>query len=213
MTRADSLVARLDLWLRTHRPSYHAKLLPGASASRIAALERRVGSALPPLLKEMLTWRDGAGWARDGAGWVDVGDKENLACEGMWMSIEEITEVMTMLDDMTMVDEWERDNWWCVGWVPFLQTIGDDCLCVDLVGSFGGRPGQVLEFVHDDGWRPIRHRSFDAWLQTFVEALEAGLLTADEDGFVRAADDDAYDAFVAARNPGYPIEAEAGPRR
>lgn len=206
MTPADSLIARLDQWLRTYRPDYYARLLPGASASRIAALERRVGRALPPLLKEMLAWRDGAGW-------VDVGDREDLAYEGMWMSIEQITEVMTMLDEMAEIDEWERDNWWCVGWVPFLDTISDDCLCVDLVGSFGGRPGQVLKFIHDDEWRPIRYRSFDAWLQTFVEALEAGLLSADEDGFVRAADDDVYDAFVAARNPGYPIEAEAGPRR
>jgi hypothetical protein len=48
-------------------------------------------------------------------------------------------------------------------------------------------------------------------LRTFVEALEAALLTTD-DRYVAALDDDAYDAFLAARNPGYPIAAEAGPR-
>jgi hypothetical protein len=89
---------------------------------------------------------------------------EDLAYEGRWMSVADITETLDMLDGMAAVDEWERDD-----------------------------------------------PSFDAWLRTFVEALEEAMLTTD-DRFVVALDDDAYVAFVAARNPGYPIAAEAGPR-
>jgi cell wall assembly regulator SMI1 len=201
----DALIARLDLWLRTNRPQYHrSKLLPGASASSIDALERRVGAALPPRLREMLAWRDGTGG-------VEALEDEDLAYEGRWMSVAEIAETVDMLDGMAAVDEWERDDWWHAGWVPFLMTLSDDCLCVDLIGSFGGHPGQVLKFWHDDKERPIAYPSFDAWLQTFVEALEAAMLTTDG-RFVSALDDGAYDAFVAARNPGYPIAAEAGPR-
>ena len=200
----DSLIARLDLWLRTNRPQYHESLLPGAPASSIDALERRVGAALPPLLEEMLAWRDGTGG-------VDLLADEDLACEGRWMSIAEITETVDMLDDMAAVDEWERDDWWCAGWVPFLMTFSDDYLCVDLIGSFGGQPGQVLKFWHDDKERPIAYPSFDAWLRTFVEALEEAMLVTD-DRFVVPLHDDSYAAFVAARNPGYPIPAEAGPR-
>jgi cell wall assembly regulator SMI1 len=200
----DDLIVRLDRWLRANRPQYHSMLLPGASASGVDALERRVGAGLPPRLKEMLAWRDGTGG-------VEVLADEDLACEGRWMSVAEITETVEMLDGMAAVDEWERDDWWHAGWVPFLMTFSDDYLCVDLNGSFGGQPGQILKFWHDDKERPIVHSSFDAWLQTFVAALEADMLTTD-DRFVRPVDDDAYDAFVAARNPGYPIAVEAGPR-
>lgn len=200
----NPLIDRLDLWLRTNRPRYHASLGPGATASSIDALERRVGTALPPLLREMLAWRDGTN--------VSVLDREDLAFEGSWMSIADIVETVEMLDGMAAVDEWEYDDWWCPGWVPFLWTIGGDYLCVDLVGSFGGQPGQVLRFWHDDKERSIVHRSFDAWLQTFVEALEEAMLTTDG-GYVCVPDDEAYVAFVAARNAGYPIDAEARRRR
>lgn len=165
----DPLIGRLDLWLRTNRPQYHASLRPGATASSIDALERRVGTVLPPLFREMLAWRDGT----SGDNFLD---KEDLAFEGSWMSIADITETIEMLDGMAAVDEWDYDDW------------------------------------HDDKERPIVHRSFDAWLQTFVEALEEAILTTD-DRYVCALDDDAYGAFVTARNPGYPITAEARRRR
>jgi cell wall assembly regulator SMI1 len=201
----DPLIGRLDLWLRTNRPQYHASLQSGATASSIDALERRVSTVLPPLFREMLAWRDGTGG-------VSFLDKEDLAFEGSWMSIADITETIEMLDGMAAVDEWDYDDWWCPGWVPFLWTISDDYLCIDLVGSFGGQPGQILKFWHDDKERTIVHRSFDAWLQTFVEALEEAMLTTD-DRYVCALDDEAYVAFVTAHNPGYPITAEARRRR
>jgi cell wall assembly regulator SMI1 len=57
-----------------YRPDYHAKLLPGASVSSIDALERRIGAALPPLLRQMLAWRDGTGG-------IEVLEDEDLAYE------------------------------------------------------------------------------------------------------------------------------------
>lgn len=200
----DQLIGRLDLWLGANRPEFHASLLPGADATSIDALEREVGRALPPLFREMLAWRDGTGGV--------FPEREDLAVDGSWMSIADITETIEMLDGMAEVDEWEYDDWWCPGWVPFLWTISDDHLCVDLVGSFGGQPGQVLKFWHDDKERPIVYPSFEAWLNTFVEALEEAQLTTD-DRYVCALRDESYDAFVASRNPGYPIAAEARRRR
>src|SRR4051794_592939 len=44
-------LARLDAWLKKHRPGYHEALRPGASAGDLAALEKALGSPLPPELR------------------------------------------------------------------------------------------------------------------------------------------------------------------
>lgn len=194
------LLARLDRWLAVNRPAYYAELMPGAPVADIDELARAVGGELPPLLRELLTWRNGQ--SGDGAGCL----------ESLWslMSAEDIAAAM---ESMAWVEETEgfEDLWWGAGWVPFLANIYGDHLCVDLQGAFGGKPGQLIEFRSKDESRNIRYPSLEAWLETFVIALETGMFEeAGEDhrpGCWDPVDDEAYEALVSARCPGYPIEA------
>lgn len=60
------LLARLDRWLVVNRPAYYAALMPGAPADGIDELARAVGGELPPpLLRELLAWRNGQDESRN----------------------------------------------------------------------------------------------------------------------------------------------------
>ncbi|MFE3443075.1 SMI1/KNR4 family protein [Nocardia sp. NPDC059180] len=193
-------LARLDRWLAVNRPAYHAGLMPGASEADIDELARDVGGDLPPLLRELFTWHNGQNGDNDGC------------LESLWflMSTEDIAAAM---EDMVWVKETQgfEDLWWGAGWVPFLANIYGDYVCVDLQGAFDGKPGQLIEFRSKAESRNILYPSLEAWLETFVIALETGMFEeAGEDyrpGCWDPVDDEAYEAFIAGRYPGYPIEA------
>lgn len=194
----NTLVGRLDAWLAAHRPGFHAALNPGATPAALDALAARAGHALPPLLRELLTWRDGEPFDRFAG----------LAPGQVWMSITRITEELQLMDGMAAAGEFGSPDWWRRGWLPFLENGAGDLVCIDLVGSFDGEPGQIIEFVHDDAARTITYPSLAGWLGTLVEALEAGLLVEDY-GDIVPVDEAALAAWVAARNPGYPIRRQA----
>ena len=90
-----------------------------------------------------------------------------------------------------------------------------DFLVIDLDGTFTGKKGQVLDFWHDEPRRTIVHASFDAWLRTFVEALEAGLYRIepdedDEDAELEITRPGELAKLTKKLNPGYPIKQKAG---
>ncbi|WP_024803114.1 SMI1/KNR4 family protein [Nocardia sp. BMG51109] len=67
------------------------------------------------------------------------------------------------------------------------------------------------EWVHDDEYRTLIHPTLEAWLDTLVTGFEAGMFDNPENaeegnGRFDPADWEAHEAFVAERNPGYPLE-------
>lgn len=202
------LVARLDAWLRANRGGYHRTLRPGASDGEIARLAARIGETLPPALVALYQWRDG----QDDD--CEIGFEFNR----MFLPLEA---VHVALDDLAAEhgahaarSESARPRW-RPRWLPWLGNGAGDYLMVDLEGAFadaGGVPGQVLQYWGDWQDRMILFPSVEAWLATLVTALEDGQLT-DQAGDLEPRDEDRYDAFVSARNPGYPIcvDADAPP--
>lgn len=67
-----------------------------------------------------------------------------------------------------------RGGHWRRGWFPFASTGGGDSLCVDLDPGAGGVFGQVFFFDHEEGPSPVRAPGLRAWLQSYVDELEAG---------------------------------------
>ncbi|MFD4406354.1 SMI1/KNR4 family protein [Nocardia sp. NPDC058499] len=195
------LLTRLDRWLAVNRPAYYAGLAPGASTADIDELARAAGGEVPPPLRELLTWRNGQSGDYDGC------------LESLWflMSAREIADTM---EDMVWVKETEgfEELWWGPGWVPFLGNIYGDHLCIDLQGAFDGKPGQLIEIPSKSESRDIRYPSLEAWLETFVIALETGMFEEADKGYRPGCwapiDDEEYAALIAGRYPGYPIEAE-----
>jgi cell wall assembly regulator SMI1/predicted DNA-binding WGR domain protein len=167
----------------------------GATSGTLARFSkslRGLGVAPPKELLQILAWHDGSG---------------RRAIDGyhVLLSTKGIVAAKRMLDGMIdeFEDGWRPGEWWNAGWLPFLEEEGN-LLCVDLVGSFGGAPGQILSFRTHDSARKIVHRSLGDWLHT-ITVLWEGVAEG-------TSEDDAADAFYgkgAARirkrlNPGYP---------
>jgi cell wall assembly regulator SMI1 len=192
-------LVRLDNWLRTNRPRYYQQLLPGRTAEELQAFEDSLGFGLSQSLKELYQWRNGQ----------PPDCSEAFQYNRMFQRLEDAAESRAILNGLLESGGFDRENWWNRKWVPFLQHYGGDLLCVDMDGSFGGKPGQVLYFYHDSEDRIIEFPSLEKWLGSFVLTLEAGMWEENEYGF-QPKDDDQVMALAKRRNPGYPIYCEAG---
>ncbi|MET7772406.1 SMI1/KNR4 family protein [Nocardia sp. NPDC005366] len=187
------LLARLDQWLAANRTAYHSGLMPGASEANIDEVARRVSGELPPLLRELLTWRNGQSADYEGV----------LKSPWSLMSTKDIASTM---DEMAwLVENDDFADFWGTDWVPFLGSICGDHMCIDLQAAFGGEPGQIV-YYSSEGVRHIAYPSLEAWLETFVVALETGMFGDSGEDCWEPVDWASYEAFVAERHPGYPIE-------
>jgi cell wall assembly regulator SMI1 len=159
------LIARLDRWLAANRPEYYARLQPGVTDAQLDAFEDRFRVRLPVAFRLLFKWRNGQ----------DDGCYDPLETYWMFSSLESVAGTKEMCDGMIGWD-FDTPEWWRREWVPFLADYGGDHKVVDLLGIAGGRPGQVVTFIHDDSDRPVEFPSLEAWLTDLVEAMEGGTL-------------------------------------
>ncbi|MDQ3341609.1 MAG: SMI1/KNR4 family protein [Myxococcota bacterium] len=215
--RAD-LLRRLDDALRKAAPNIAARLRPGATDSQIAAFETYLGYPVPEALRDLYRWHDGVETVAGGRY-----DPPDLFFGYWMMSLDELQKTharkTTMWKDGTYAKT-DRGGagWWDEHWIPFLEQIQGGTICVDTAGWSTGHIGQVLEEWHDDSLRELVYRDLDAWLETFVTALETGVLHKMSDGeAIGAGDKIGYEgpgferwvAYHAKHNPGYPIRLRA----
>jgi len=182
------LLARLDTWLRCERPKFYTAFEKGASAAVLGRLEKAVGP-LPPTLRALFAWKGG-----------NVG-----RLQGNWslISAAQAHSDNASMTDLLDVGEFDEPSWWNRAWVPFVEDGGGNHLCVDLAGAFGGPPGQVVEFWHDDADRPVLYPSVDAWLEVFVDVLESGAYVEESGGLLNAPEGSVRKASARVC-PGYP---------
>lgn len=194
------LLACIDAALAEHHPKIAKQLRKGASATKLAKLERAAGTPLPAAFVEFLRWHDGA-------------SERVRPLDGLvWLGAESSASIKRMMDGIIAdghYASWADDEWWSTSWIPFADDeSGYASLVVDLHGSFNGTPGQVLRAAAKDGHREILAPSFAAWLETFAQIVEADLFETDED------DDETSLLFSSkaealfARRKGYPRVAE-----
>ncbi|MFD4406284.1 SMI1/KNR4 family protein [Nocardia sp. NPDC058499] len=198
------LVTRLDRWLAANRPGYYAALRPGAADTDIDEITTRVGSEIPPLLRELLTWRNGQD--RDYRGTL-------LA---LWepLSADEIAGALDMFADLVADDDFAGQ--WGEDWIPFLGNSYGDHMCIDLRGAFDGEPGQIVVFHCKDEFRDIVFPSLEAWLETLVIAFETGMAAKDDTEPQCPYTDDELDAWLEtpeiALETGMVAEADLQPQ-
>lgn len=195
----NTAISRLDAWLQNNRPEYYAKLQPGLSKAELAAWETALGVTLPADFRAFFAWRNGQ------AGF------KSFVYNFMLMAAADVVEARQGLNEFLAAGEFTQADWWHPGWIPFLDNGGGDHYCLDLDGAFGGQPGQVLRFYHDDERRDIEYPSFAAWLTTTVTAFEQDLFELDQYG-MQPSDSAAMRALQRRLSPGYPIKKKAGAR-
>ena len=216
-----ALLVRLEAALRKASPSLAARLRPGATDAQIATFEEYLGFPLPEALKDLYRWHDGV--ETKAGGRYDPPDMIFAYWLAPLATVQEHHAMMRKFAQDGTYAKTDRggDGWWNDHWIPFLHNMEGGTVCVDTTGWSTGDPGQVLEEWHDDATRKIMYRDLDRWLETYVTALEAGVLhkMSDSDG-IGASDKtgdegpglDRWVAFYSDHNPGYPkrLRAQGG---
>ena len=158
----NSWLAQLDKSLRTQIPD-----LPpaGNDQTRLAALLGQGIQNPPAELQEFFRWLP--------AGLVWDCTWEIPHCPG--------GSVLEALEMAAVVEDWKRPSppgttdWWNSSWIPVLDSGSEDYLCVDLKGTFGNPPGSVIQFLHDQPFRPALFPDFESWLRWLSTSLDQGM--------------------------------------
>ena len=166
--------ATIESWLRDHHPHALAGFNPPASADAIDAAEDELGVTLPDDYKAFLLLHDGQD---EFAPWVGLG------------ALLPIAEVVRARDgifgeDAPVPDEQVGKGVRAVdysqGWIPITRSArGRDYLCLDLDPAPAGARGQIIEYVVDNGARPLVAKSFADLLSLYFEQAQSGELDLD----------------------------------
>lgn len=158
----NSWLAQLDKSLRTQIPD-----LPpaGNDQTRLAALLGQGIQNPPAALQEFFRWLP-AGLLWD-CTW------EIPHCPGG--SMLEAPEMAAVVEDWKRPSPPGTTNWWSSSWIPLLDSGSEDYLCVDLQGTFGNPAGSVIQYLHDQPFRPALFPDFESWLRWLVTSLDNGM--------------------------------------
>lgn len=62
------------------------------------------------------------------------------------------------------------DEWYNLKWIPFASFGNGDLICIDLQET--NNYGRIIEFFHEDAYRPVLSNSITNWIKEFVDELE-----------------------------------------
>jgi cell wall assembly regulator SMI1 len=189
----NEVVARLGQWWWKTRPAVLEELAPGLMDDAIAAYEQELGVSFSEGMRALYRWRDGA-----------LPDRPGPCIIGRYalMSLREVAANQKTMNELLDQGTFKTKNWWRRTWLPVFSKGTGDFLCWDPRGSFSGEKGQLLEFWHTDHDRTVLAPSFDGFLTAYVDSLEAGVWTYDDENGLD--DGGMFEPFLAARFPGYP---------
>ena len=171
---------RIENWLAAHAPIVLDSLNPPAPWEEIAATEKLIGRELPDDVVRSYqrhNGQQGEGGLFGGELWHDMAGVRNEW--SVWQGLIDGNE----FEGTSSECDGDRisQDWWNPGWVPFTADGGGNSHCVDLSPGPTGVAGQVIEMIHDDGFRPWHAANFGQWLQAFADDLEAGKYTTHKD--------------------------------
>lgn len=185
---------RIEAALRATAPDLVAQMPDGASAVAIAALEARLGLALPDEVRELYALHDGSGGAEILPQW-NYGRVNGVSLLPLNRVVSEREIWIELLDggdfegSEATPDGPIKQDWWNRRWVPVTSNGGGDHLCIDLDPAPGGTVGQVIDFSHESGPKSVVASGLRAFLAAYADDLESGRLRFDTDGNLVATDD------------------------
>jgi cell wall assembly regulator SMI1 len=174
---------RIVAWAKKKAPAMLQELADGASEGEIAALEATLGRSLPPSLKSLLKLHNGEtpGWPHAFGPYGDFHSTEAIA--KAWKERGEIAKEMDtdrpdpaqlLRDGIIHVEGPVRLDNFRREWIPIMDFNGDIFWALDFAPAAGGTPGQVIEIDWEACSSKVIAPSFDAFLEGYAAALEAG---------------------------------------
>ena len=173
------MLRKLDSCLAASYPAIRRELRPGATDAALKRLARLLSpkAKVPRALVQLLRWHDGSKGRTFLRSWA----------------FHPITTILREHAGLGMLARM-RPSAWQPSWWPLLGDGSGDFLCVDVAGSLGGKPGQIIELAQGAGL--VVHASVERLVETALGLAEASVLV--EDDAAR------FEAIYRKLNPGHP---------
>jgi cell wall assembly regulator SMI1 len=167
---------QIEAWLAAHAPHLLRNLRKGAAPSALAKLEAQIQRDLPESVRAFYAIHDG---------------QKSQCPNGLFYSLQfmplarvlESQRVWAGLVDMND----ELAHAMCSSpsghikpvyanplWIPFADDQSGNHLGIDLAPDVEGSEGQVIVFGRDENCKRLVAQSFEAFIDIFIEQLEAG---------------------------------------
>lgn len=158
----QALLERISTWYRANAPQGACRFAPPASAETIAAAEAALGRPLPADVRALYQ-------AANGSQQTSVIGAYHL------LSLGELCDESALWEGL-VGGAWSRGE----GWLPLTANGGGDHDCRDA-------RGRVFAFSHETGREGEGAPTLHAWLEQFVEELEADrwVYSAEDEQIVR----------------------------
>jgi cell wall assembly regulator SMI1 len=194
MTHLVEKLIELNDWIEEFAPDLLEDLNEPSSSDGMAALNEVHAGRVPQDVLTVYAWHNGG----------QIPDP--------WWELNSVDEIVRIKQSHRSIPElYEQPNWWSDEWIPVGSDFDGNFLCVDLEGCFGGKPGQVLVFMHDEPERKVVAPSLGSYLEVLLQACRAGVLAYDEDeGFATDDNREAWQKFLSDHLVGYPMINKAG---
>jgi cell wall assembly regulator SMI1 len=167
---------RIEEWLRANAPDILADLQPPATSEERSRAEETFGVDLP---EDVIASYDVHNGTRGSAPPL-FGDWRLLSLDAStkeWNTIKVVADEGTFEGMETDPDPQVGDAWWLPAWIPVASNDSGDFLCVDMDPAPGGTNGQLISYLHADAPRALVAPSFETYLRSFADDLEAGRYT------------------------------------
>jgi cell wall assembly regulator SMI1 len=159
-------LSQFDQALKEYKPDFYANLKPGTSEQAWYDLETDLFPkaaehvVFPTDLKDLYLWKNGS--------------PQTFLGEYVWLSVEEIRQAVKDLwaYNKDIIAQYGQCNllWW-PKWIPMFQS-GADYICYDMVGSFDGTPGQIIQLLHDSESRTFFAPNLATFLAGISQSIE-----------------------------------------
>jgi cell wall assembly regulator SMI1 len=175
---------RIVSWAKKNAPAMLENLSEGASDAQLAALEGKLGRVVPAALKAILRQHNGetGGWPTLFGPYGDFHSTQAIA--NAWQQRLEIAKdlkrpgdpdpVQLVRDGIIHVEGPVRLDNFRREWIPIMDFNGDIFWALDFAPADGGTPGQVIEIDWEACSSKVIAPSFEAFLEGYAAALEAG---------------------------------------
>lgn len=178
MDAIEPLLARIERWLDRHAPQIRRSAKAGATDQEIAAIETKLGRAIPPSLASALRrWgADGEGGRFYGLRWIGAAEIARELDD--WDEVPEDDPRMHAPPEIT-------PGRYLRGRVPFAADGSGNFLVVDLSPGERGIEGQIINAGRDEDHLRVFAPSLESFFEWYAGELEAGRVRLGESGELR----------------------------
>lgn len=166
---------RVREWLETNAPDLKSLLRPGATDAELSKTEATLGLDFPPSVRESYRVHDGQ-------------EPGTFGLFGGWRLLP-LTDVLREWEKQREIErDFEFDQWDPKTAIPIMDDGGGNFLYVEHAPDGSETP--VIEWWHENPTRDVKAPSFEAYLDAFLDALDAGeYLYLEDDGALVHEDD------------------------